>query len=369
MPPSPSAPPPSIASDEVLAELRHLDLFRSRPDISLTALAGNPRRRDHLTRRTFTVSHGGKVICHLTAGANLETLWKRTEAFHRASPAISGKPLFYEKSRHRDYLAREFIDGTTLEHLVNASCLNAGQARQHAAKIQRALETTTEPSNVAAAKAEARQVFEKLYALPYLSALDHAVFRDVLAPLVDRGIESTQPRTRWTNGDFTPHNLLLDANGNPRLIDYEFAARTHFFAEDAWRWQTFSSLPLPTRLEMSTEDPASDSTPANPIPPWMEIFFWAKQLVLSHETIVPEIASTDSRHAISQIVELTGIAGAPLASSLFIQTLKPDSELRTEVERLKIERYELSDKIARMHASRSWRYTAWCRAIRRWLAR
>ena len=368
MPSSLSAPPHTIASDEVLVELRRLEPFRSRPDISLTPLAGNPRRRDHLARRTFTVSQAGKIICHLTVGANLETLWKRTEAFHRACPSISGKPLFYEKSHHRDYLAREFIDGTTLEHLVSAGRLNAAQAHQHAAKIQRALEATTEPSSVAAAKAEARQVFEKLYALP-LRALDQAVFRDVLAPLIDRGIEATQPRTRWTNGDFTPHNLLIDANGDARLIDYEFAARTHFFVEDAWRWQTFSSLVLPTPLEMSAADPTSDSTPANPTPPWLEIFFWAKQLVLSHETIAPEIASTDSRHAIGQIVELAGIAGAPLASSLFIQTLKPDSELRTEVERLRIERYELSDKIARMHASRSWRYTAWLRAIRRWLDR
>ena len=367
MPSSLSASHHPIASEEeVLDELRHREPFRSHPGVSLTPLPGNQRRRDHLARRTFTVSHAGKVLCHLTAGANLETLWKRTEAFHRACPSFAGKPLFYEKSRHRDYLAREFIDGKTVEHLVSAGSLTVTQALQHATKVQRTLDATKEPSSVAAAKAEARQVFEKLYALPYLSALDLAVFREVLAPIVEHGIETLPPpSTRWTNGDFTPHNLLIDTHGAPRLIDYEFAARTHFSAEDTWRWQTFSTVALPA----PSETPPSDSTPRNVIPPWMEIFFWTKQLVLSHETIVPEIASTDSRHAIGQVIELAGVAGAPLASSLFIQTLKPDSELRTEVERLKIERYELSDKIARMHASRSWRYTAWCRAIRRWLNR
>lgn len=362
--PSPQfASPPAVTTDEILNDLRHLEAFRQLPGITLTPLAGNPRRRDHLARSTFTVSHAGNTVCHLTVAPDLQPLWKRTEAFHQACPAVTGKPLFYEKGSERDYLAREFIDGKTVEHLVSTGRLTTADAHQQAAKIQEALEATTQPSDISAAKAEANRILEQFYALPFLRALDRAVFREVLAPLIINGLETTQPRTRWTNGDFTPHNLLIDLHGAPRLIDYEFAARTHFFAEDHWRWRTFSHAAQPSENAVST------SSDQNPSPPWLEIFFWAKQLVLSHETILPEPASIDSPHAIRHIVEQAGLAGVRFDSSLFLQSAAPDARLQADVDRLKIERHELADKVARMQRSRSWRGTAWLRAIRRWLAR
>ena len=361
--PSPQfASPPTVTTDEILNDLRHIEAFRQLPGIILTPLAGNPRRRDHPTRRTFTVSHAGKIVCHLTVARDLQPLWQRTEAFHQACPSVTGKPLFYEKGTRHDYLAREFIDGKTVEYLVSIGKLTTADAHHQAAKIQQALDATTKPSDISAAKAEASHILEQFYALPFLSALDRAVFREMLAPLIISGIETTQPRTRWTNGDFTPHNLLIDPHGAARLIDYEFANRTHFFAEDSWRWRTFS------HPAQASEDSAPAVPEPAPSPPWLEIFFWAKQLVLSHETILPEPASIDSVHAMRHIVEQAGLAGVRLDSSLFLQSASPDARLQAEVDRLKIERHELSDKITRMHRSRSWRYTAWLRAIRRWLA-
>ncbi len=350
----------AYSQEEILADLERVGLLRNHADIVLTPLLGNPRRRDNLERRSFMVSQGQTFFCHLTVGTDMERLWASTEAFYQACPAIACKPLFFEKGLRQQYLAREFISGQTVDHLVRTCAISAERAREHAAKVQLSLDDTLSASTIAAAKAEARAVLDQLQRLPTLSVIDRAVFREVIAPAIDRGIETIQPRTRWTNGDFTPHNLIIGSIGDARLIDYEFAARTHFFSEDDWRWRAFSESQIDLNL------PADASPPEGEIPPWLQIFFWAKQLVLSHETILPELASTDAIHTFARIVALAGVAGVPLESSFFPHAAKLDAQLHSELARLKIERHELADKIVRMHASRSWRWTAWLRAIRRW---
>ncbi|MGC4073510.1 MAG: hypothetical protein QM760_13550 [Nibricoccus sp.] len=307
------------------------------------------------------VAHGQEKIAHLTIGLNLAPQWTRTDSFHKACPSIATKPLFLEKFGKHQYLGREFINGHSVAELLQAGKLTATEVHAHIVKIQEMLAGTHATSDVSSAKAEAAHVFGQIQQIPHLSTVDKVLFDTLLAPLVYAGIESTSPSTRWTNGDFTAHNLIISTDGCARLIDCEFAHRTHFPSEDLWRWLNFSHLPA-SQFAML---PNHTSSP----PPWLEIFFWTKQLVLSHRTALPAIAQSDSAHAIAQIARLSSAARVPLGSGFFAQTLCEQSETESKVARLKIERDELRDKILRMENSRSWKVSAPLRAIRRWLSR
>jgi len=328
------------------------------PGASLAPYPGNPRRRDYATRRTFVLTSPGEAPRLLTIGRDLSLLRDRHQAFSQSLPALAAKPLLFKSTPERDYFLREFIEGKTIDELVGLGELTAEQALTHSAAVQRILEATTEPSDINAATGEARQVFQQLATISSINAFDHAVLRDVIAPSVYAGLEKTAPQTRWTNGDFTPRNLIIDPSGHPRLIDYEFAARTHFFAEDMWRWRTFSSVPI-------SAGAASDPSAESEAPPWLEMFFWSKQLLLSHHTILPDLAAEDAAHSIRQVTELARGSIPSFSSSHFLHALSAPTHRDETLNALQNEARELRDKIERMQNSRSWRLTAWLRAIRR----
>jgi len=203
-----------------------------------------------------------------------------------------------------------------------------------------------------AAHAEASEIFSAFEQLPTLSRADREIIRETIMPIVLGEVVRRPSTRRWSNGDFTPRNLILNTAGELRLIDYEFAQITHFPEEDEWRWQTFSS---------------PDFRSTTPFPAWMETFFWLKQMVLSHANIAPGEDAKDADHALEriaqQLLRLTPSAGSSLVRHLIAQ-----SPVREENARLVEANAILSDKLQRTLNSRSWRLTAWLRAIRRVLS-
>ncbi len=343
-------------------DLRELVTSRFPPGATLHPLPVNTQRQDHTRQCAFVVARGKDKIAHLTVGTELSSLWARHEAFHNACPSITARPLFMDKSRDLHFLGREFIDGRSAADLLHSGEMTTAQADEHITKIQETLTRTQIASDLSSAQVETAQVFGQIQQIPYLSTVDKVIFDSLLAPLVYTGLESITPSTRWTNGDFTAHNVIISTDEHARLIDYEFAHKTHFPSEDQWRWLTFSGLPNNGSIT------AAHFT-HEAIPPWLEIFFWTRQLVLRHVTALPEIAHCDSRHAIAQITRLSSAAGLPLGSGIFAQTLQAQSAAESGADRLKLERDELRDKVRRMQNSRSWKISAPLRAIRRWLSR
>jgi hypothetical protein len=59
--------------------------------------------------------------------------------------------------------------------------------------------------------------------------------------------------TIWSNGDFVGRNLLVNREGDIRLIDYEYLGRTHFSAADWLRLRQFSLQPSNLGLEATPE--------------------------------------------------------------------------------------------------------------------
>jgi hypothetical protein len=370
---------PAFPSAKVIGD----ELFRNNVVDSLTGLQlepiqGNPKRSDYLSKASFHVLVGNRTVCHLTVGRNLSPLWERTQAFASACPEITCRPLFFHRSGEWDYLGIEFFDGRNLDSLALEGQLPPAEALKHGGKILAVLERTLQPSNAGAAAQEIDALFAQVSALPLFAEFDRTFLQQMIFPFVRAGALTEPFRTRWTNGDLIPRNVLVDQPGEIRLVDYEFAGRTHFFAEDAWRWRTFSALPPEARDLPGVSVGAIHE-------PWLEAFFLLRQLALAHEINGVRQAATDLRPAIDRLVALVADGYPAFGANTFLQMLASVSRLKEnlaetlalgravtgdalcELTRLRDLLYQREEKIRAMQSSLSWQSSAPLRALRRTL--
>jgi glycosyltransferase involved in cell wall biosynthesis len=374
----------AFPSVEIIGEtLCKNNVIDSPTGLLLKPIQGNPNRRDYLSKASFRVLAGERTICHLTIGRNLTQLWEYTQAFATACPEIACLPLFYHRFGEWDYLGIEFFDGANLDGLALEGRLTPAEALKHARKIIAALERTLQPSTVEAATREIDALFAQVCTLPILAEIDQTILRQIVFPFVRAGALAGPWRTRWTNGDLTPANVMVNQQGNARLVDYEFATRTHFFAEDTWRWRAFSHLPPEVSDLPGLDNIASKE-------PWLEAFFLLKQLVHANEISDGELTIDDAQPILDWLIAVTARTHSGFHASRFLQPLAVSSRLqqdlqqknRTIAELLVLGRTVTDDalheimrlrnlvcqreaKIRAMQASFSWQATAPLRATRR----
>ncbi len=350
--------PQNLFTDtEILRVLREhgvIEVPKENEAVSLRALPVNPRRVDRDRRRSFLLSSQGRPLAHLTVGPSLGGLHERIRAFSIACPELALRPLFFVEHDGIDYLGREYFAGETVEHLLSIGTLSQQAAGELKARALQLLDSKATASSVHAAQEEARVVFQQFAKLPTPSAIDRQILLEVTAPVILEEIARRPAIQRWSNHDFTPRNLILDTQGALRLIDHEFSRPTHFPEEDEWRWHLFSAA-------------ASAATAS--LPAWLEVFFWMKQMVLSHETIEPLEDAKDANHAMDRIAyQLTALLPAEGSTrSRLLRSVAHQAPLLQENQRLLASNAALTDKLARIQNSNSWKITAWLRAIRRLL--
>ena len=291
----------------------------------------NPDRLDYRTRFAFRVFEGNAPLCHLTVGIQLDNLWERCNAFYEACPSIACKPLFFEKANGWDYLALDYFLGRSLEELALEGRISAQKASDYGDAIVSLLKETRRRSSVECMLKELDGLFERLISLPVFTSIDQQFVKTALFPFIREGFLSREPETRWTNGDLVPRNILADDSGAFRLIDYEFAGRTHFYHEDWWRWRSFTRLPLEARdLRGLRSDRQTDVC--------LEAYFIVRQLVLSYENTLPHLAAGDARHWIQRLLAIASVLNGQFHASWFFnglvlgrEALMPESTRNSKV--------------------------------------
>jgi glycosyltransferase involved in cell wall biosynthesis len=235
---------------------------------------GNSDRQTDDTRESWQVTLTDGTPARLTLGRNLKSQAARHAAFAAACPDLATKLLFHIQLAGVEALAEAFFEGTTLDTVARDGLLAPAMIRGAMAQICQSLAATDEPSDETARQQEWQAWSEALLALPCWQPADKELLTASLLPALYAKLSAAPAATRWTNGDFLPTNILLDSTGAARLIDVEFAQRTHFFAEDAVRFRVLSPLLL--------ERPELELETVLPPPPNLDwhLYFWLRQLLL-----------------------------------------------------------------------------------------
>ncbi len=229
---------------------------------------GNRNRRapTHTAWRARTPA--GQEI-KLTLGANLAALAATLTGFAAASPGLVSAPLFHVSLPGGEALAEPFAPGRPLTVAAADPDFPSLSLVAAFTRACRLLASTENPSTPAARDAEWNDWIALLLRLDGWTEAERTALNEQVLPRLGAALRTHPPVTRWSNGDFTADNLLVTPEGESRLIDAEFAARTHFFAEDAVRFHLMSAAARRTPHLFTAALP-------DPGPAW-QLYFWLRQ--------------------------------------------------------------------------------------------
>lgn len=322
-------------ADQVGRMLRAVNAVPSIDGLRLEPIPRNPGRLDYLTRACFQVYRGEQAVCHLTVGPALGDLWNRTQGFAAACPAIACRPLFWEHESDRDYLGVEFFEGTSLESLVLKGRMSPDAALHAAGKVVAALEATFEASNSTDLARELDWLLATVEATPLCCSLKRQFLREVVFPFVREGVPVAPLRTRWSNGDLVPRNVLVNSRGEVRLVDCELASRTHLYGTDYWRWRTYSQLPPEAQTLAGSPDDEAAGT-------WWDTLAILQQLVIVRKFNDVVTAQVDAGAKFRQMVGIMVRRRPACGANLLFPMLRRPADL-------------LSGRRLRCHAQLFWK--------------
>jgi hypothetical protein len=303
---------------EILSELSDAGLVVAAAELAMEPVERNPDRIDFTERSDFIVRQGSATHFRMQIGNDLSELARRTSGFAEACPGLACGVLLWRRLESRDLLVTEQFDGVSVELLVSEGSLSADRCAGIADFAIAQLDLTVQPSSEGTAMRELDQLFGEVESLRWFQALDASFFRSFVFPFIRDGVLAGPFLTRWTNGDFNAGNLLVSRDGAVRLVDCEFARRTHFPVEDAWRWKIYSRLPAEA-LEVPSLRPAISGDPA-----WSEALFILRQLCLAEKTFQPVAAADDAGHRLVRLADMMAARGFGAEATAFRRRFGPD---------------------------------------------
>lgn len=273
----------------------------------------NAERRDWPDRQHFRVFRENAPALFVTIGPELKSLWERTSQFAAECPDIACAPRFFHASTRWQIMGVEHVDGPNLEDAIARGALDPADVRRIVGTVGRSLAHTRRPSTLEAAQREFDAFAARVCDCPAFSSADRLLLAEIVLPFVRgealRGVAETQ----MSNGDFVARNIIVARDGRARLIDCEFAGRTHFFAVDTWRWSAFSRVPEGARtVEIGTN---------LQVAPWAEAYGILQQLLLAGSIHDDDLVREEAQARLPRLAELLREQVPAFASSLVFSSL------------------------------------------------
>jgi len=335
--------------------------------ITLEPMPGNPERRDYNTRRRFLVRTNTSSLAVLVVGKDLTELRQKSELFSQAYPDLACPVFASGTADNDDVLLTEYFAGQTASNALNDPLIGETGLLAALQRLADQLKFAQKASTPEAMTGEIDAVRSKVLGIPYWTNADRSFLEDIVFPFVSEKLSSLPLACRVTNGDFVLSNILLNAQGETRIIDYEQAVLTHFHQED-WLRLTYWNAPRPIREFALSQVDNIDT---------IQLYLWLKQLYFEAEVNQPAKAQADLQHWGREIRRTLNRQDTGLQRSLLWPT-----EKRSDISQLlqlqskayynytrAIELFAFANqreiKIRQMQASFSWRATAWLRALRR----
>ncbi len=299
----------SLSDAEILAVIRRAHVMPRTSELHLQRYPVNPNRKDNRQRVSFRVWKGNSAIAHLIVGRGLNQVHLQTVAFHRDCPEISVRPLFFIQYAGVDYLGEECPGLHNLDEALSAGRIDVAGWKQAIQTVAERLQASARPSTSSQLRKEMVEFEATVSAIPSFTRIDAIFLRDTVFPLLRLEAAKLPPVTAWSNGDFIARNIVLDSAGGPRLVDYEFARRTHFAQADWFRLLRFSPLPAGVKPE--------DLGAPLPLPSWLEMRGWLEHAVKMDAVCKPAVAQVDMGKISERITQLVEQAAQTRYTSVF----------------------------------------------------
>ncbi len=286
---------PPFDPDELRSALAKHRLIHSDAEIDLKAYPEAFARRRESRRWHYQINSLGQSVCHLIVGMNLSSVHDRLKTFAQVCPDLVCRPLlFWQNDNGLGHLCLEHFSGISLDALVEQGECTSDRWVALARQARALLEKTQQTSTKGNLEQELTGLMEHIGSFPGISPIDLSLLRELAVPAILRGALTEPLTTHWTNGDFCGRNLLVDTQGNLRLIDYEFSGPTHFGPTDWLRMMHFSVLPPQLDENSITELIAARQ-------PWQEIWFWLHQLAQLGHAEPSEIVDQHLRQTVCRL--------------------------------------------------------------------
>ena len=273
----------------------------------------NFNRKDTQKKLALRVWIGGRSAFHLTLGTSLRALHQKAQGFARGNPELCCKPLFFFRHQDLDYFGQEYFGEGNLDEAFARRQIDVATWQEGVIYVKKRLAATSKPSSYPLLLKELAGMERRLLAMEWFGHFDCVFIRDALFPLIRNEVMGLPPVVTWTNGDFVAKNILFDGRGGFRLIDYEFAGKTHFSGVDWFRLQHFSIIP--GGVDMAKVSGTCEW------PKWLEIVAWLEHAIRLNETCLTSYVGEDLQIVADHLARLYSAASPTARRSIFVSAL------------------------------------------------
>ena len=305
-------------------------------------------------------------VVHLTCGQKLKQTWVNLNETYQEIPHLICKPLFHFVTSDYEILGQTFFDGIPIDLSLEVGILDDESVTQVLESIKLNFASISENSSKYELLQELDDFLKSVSLVSKLTKIDREILESVCFSFLKKNANNFIPKKRWSNGDLAARNILISKEGQFRIIDWEFAKKTHFAEEDWVRLKFYSN----NRLKSSTfliDYKSSD-------PDFFEVFFWLKQLVLDYQVKPMSVVENFTTVNLTNAFLSTKYFKNPLDSkSLLLEGVKNEIhkidrkyfiEFHNRIEK-EIEIQGIRAKLERTMNSFSWKSTGFLRFLRR----
>jgi glycosyltransferase involved in cell wall biosynthesis len=191
-------------------------------------------------KRFYKLNLTDSESIYLTYGLELNHQYEKSKALYEVIPAYTCKPLFLTIKDEYSLFGQEFFEGQAIDDLYNECKIEECEVTKILTKIHSLFQNLEKPSSIESANEEFKGFCKTILENKLFSEVDFQILDKEIFPQILSWIEKTNPTIRWSTGDLAARNILVNKNNDFRIVDCEFACKTHFHQEDWVRLSKFS---------------------------------------------------------------------------------------------------------------------------------
>ena len=222
---------PKISSDEVY-KLLPLDYRELTNPIDIYEL-DDTSSKELVRKRFYKLKVGESEKIHLTLGKDLKNVFNKTKSFYEECPEYSCKPLFVNDEQTLNLFGQEFFEGTPIDEKYASNKISDEGVSKIVSKIQKIFSTLEVESTHERFAEELEAFKERILKNDSLHLFDKDFLNNCVFPHMEDSLLPQSFSKRWSPGDLAARNILVDDELSFKIIDCEFAHKTHFHNEDS----------------------------------------------------------------------------------------------------------------------------------------